>query len=147
VCTGNICRSPMAAALLPLHLSGLGTATDWQISSAGTWTSEGQPAAAEAIQAMAERGCDIRAHRSRLVNEYLLNHHSLILTMALDQKQALQQEFPFYADQVFMLSEMSNVQVNVPDPSGGTLNQFRAVASQIDRLIQRGLPKIIELAA
>lgn len=136
----------MAASLLQLHLASSAQQENWQIGSAGTWTTEGQQAAAEAIQVMAEKGCDIRAHRSRLVNEYLLNHHNLILTMALDQKQALHLEFPFYADQIFMLSEMTGVQVSVPDPSGGTLDQFRAAANQIERLILRGLPKIRELA-
>jgi len=137
----------MAVALLQLHLADSFHLENWQIGSAGTWTTEGQPAAAEAIQVMAEKGCNIQAHRSRLVNEYLLNHHNLILTMALDQKQALHLEFPFYADQIFMLSEMTGVQVSVPDPSGGTLDQFRAAANQIERLILRGLPKIYGLAS
>lgn len=55
VCTGNTCRSPMAAALLQRLLPGA------EVSSAGLYAEEGMPASRHALLAMDEMGLDISA--------------------------------------------------------------------------------------
>lgn len=136
----------MAEALLKAHLAEIVPGENWQVESAGTWTTPGQPAAPEARQVLSEKGIDLSSHRSREVSELLLNQFNLTLTMELGQKDALQLEFPFYKNQIYLLSEMTGVLLDLPDPSGGTPDQFRATASQIESLIVRGLPRIRELA-
>ena len=79
LCTANMCRSPMAAALLARELVALGA--DASVHSAGTLV-DGQPAAPEAVLAMTERGLDISAHRSRLVRADDLAAADLTLAMA-----------------------------------------------------------------
>ena len=61
---------------------------------------EGFPATANAIQAMEERGLELRDHRSRKVTEELLSPYNLILTMESFHKEAIQVEFPNYASKV-----------------------------------------------
>lgn len=63
VCTGNTCRSPMLAALLGEALRRGGVAA--AVESAGTGAFAGDPASHGAVAAMARRGIDLSAHRSR----------------------------------------------------------------------------------
>jgi protein-tyrosine phosphatase len=145
ICTGNLCRSPMAAALFTHRLQKEEPDwTDWRVESAGTWTVNNQPAATEAIKVMSMRGLDISQHRSREVTAELMREYDLILTMEAGQKEALQVEFPFLSKQIYLLSEMSGVKVDVPDPFGKSTTIFEDTADKIDRYIKRGLLQIIK---
>ena len=79
LCTANMCRSPMAAALLARELSARGT--EATVHSAGMLC-DGEPPAPEAVSAMAERGLDISAHCSRLIRASDLAAADLTLAMA-----------------------------------------------------------------
>ncbi len=63
VCTGNTCRSPMLAVLLGAALRSRGV--EATVESAGTAAGQAEPASAGALAAMARRGFDLSAHRSR----------------------------------------------------------------------------------
>jgi protein-tyrosine-phosphatase len=67
VCTGNLCRSPMAEALLRQRLEDANLTPRVQVRSAGVWAQEGRPASAEAIEVMAERALDIEDHRAHVL--------------------------------------------------------------------------------
>jgi len=84
VCTANICRSPMAEALLRARLGE--AAADWRIESAGTWALEGEGAAPRAIKVLKARGIDLSQHRSRVVDASLLNRARLVLVMEKGHK-------------------------------------------------------------
>jgi protein-tyrosine phosphatase len=81
LCTANVCRSPMAAALLARRLSELGVAA--RVRSAGMLRS-GEPPHPEVISVMARYGIDIAAHRSRIACAADLTQASLVLAMARD---------------------------------------------------------------
>ena len=81
LCTANVCRSPMAAALLARRLSGLGVAAP--VRSAGMLRG-GDPPLPEVISVMAWYGIDIAAHRSRVACAADLARASLVLAMARD---------------------------------------------------------------
>ena len=81
LCTANVCRSPMAAALLTRRLSELGVAV--RVRSAGMLRG-GEPPHPEVISVMARYGIDIAAHRSRVACAADLAHASLVLAMARD---------------------------------------------------------------
>jgi protein-tyrosine phosphatase len=66
VCTGNTCRSPMAAGVMRSLLRGAGLQGAIEVDSAGTSVRRtGQPASPLAVEVAARRGHDIAAHRSR----------------------------------------------------------------------------------
>ena len=81
LCTANVCRSPMAAALLARQLSGLGVAA--LVRSAGMLRG-GDPPLPEVISVMARYGIDITGHRSRVACAADLDRASLVLAMARD---------------------------------------------------------------
>ncbi|MPZ69023.1 MAG: hypothetical protein GEU71_05785 [Actinobacteria bacterium] len=64
VCTGNLCRSPMAEAMLKHELSRRGC-TEIEVTSSGTWAGIGDRATSEAIAVLQGRGIDLSSHRSR----------------------------------------------------------------------------------
>jgi protein-tyrosine phosphatase len=76
VCTGNICRSPMAEGLLRARLAARGV--DAVVRSTGL-TARGRPATDEAIAVAAAMGIDIRAHRSRVLNGRMIDDADLIV--------------------------------------------------------------------
>ena len=78
ICTGNMCRSPMAAAALR---SALEPGRDRiQVESAGFVTS-GRPCPPEVLDVMAEAGFDLSGHRSRLVDAAVVEGSELIVGM------------------------------------------------------------------
>ena len=81
LCTANVCRSPMAAALLARRLSELGVTA--RVRSAGMLRG-GDPPLPEVISVMAGYGIDIAAHRSRVACAADLAHCSLVVAMARD---------------------------------------------------------------
>src|SRR5579871_698426 len=78
VCTGNVCRSPMAEGLLRHVTRGR---RDIQVMSAGIGASEGQPPSAFAVQAVKELGIDISHLRSRQLSSDLVKKADYIFGM------------------------------------------------------------------
>ena len=146
VCTGNICRSPMAAALLRRRLEEDPQREGWRVISAGTWASEGRPASAYAIAEMTERGIDIRTHRSRSVTEALMEQADLVLVMTPDHAEALSAAFPDQKDKIYLLSEMVGQTYGISDPYGGTRLEYSYIAQELEQLVDDGYERIVSLA-
>jgi protein-tyrosine-phosphatase len=145
VCTANICRSPMAAALFRARVvQEVPGAENWLIDSAGTWTTDGQRVSENSVRAMASRGLDIRKHRSKGVSEAYLKLFDLILVMEPEHKEALRIEFPEIAAHVFLLSEFSGPAVAVEDPYGASVEMYLQTAEIIDDYLKRGMKRILE---
>jgi protein-tyrosine-phosphatase len=118
----------------------------WRIESAGSWAEPGQPASLEAQQTMQRRGLDISQHRSRPITAQLLEGFQLILTMETGHKEGLRVEFPGFASCIYLLSEMNGELVTIRDPYGGSLQDYEAVANEIDRRLVNGMDRIRRLA-
>ena len=105
VCTGNVCRSPMAEALLRHHLDAAGT-PDLPVSSAGTlgWNSAG--ATEHTITALAERGVWLDGHISRRMNKDLISAASLVLAMTNDHADAVRNHHAGAAPRTFVLGQL-----------------------------------------
>jgi protein-tyrosine-phosphatase len=146
VCTGNICRSPAAQYLLKRRLEHEGL-DDWEVESAGTWALEGRPISAHMASLLAQRGIDASAHRSREINERMIEEADLVLVMTRNHAEALGLELPEQADKVYLLSEMASDQrYDIQDPYGGSLSDYRICVEELERLIQDGFDRIRALA-
>jgi len=106
VCTGNTCRSPLAAALA--------RARGIDAQSAGLAAFPGDPAAPQAIRAAQRHGADLSAHHARNVNEALLSQADRVYVMSAAHRDALLSRYPQAADRVRVLEPP------IPDPYGGS---------------------------
>lgn len=147
VCSANICRSPVAEAILKSLVAVRPDADQWHIASAGTWARYGAPAAILSQQVVQEMGLDISAHQSQPVTLELVEQSDLILTMEGQQKEGLILQFEPYAGRIFMLSEMVGRIEDVPDPVGGVFADYQATAQKIRRFLSAGLDKIQSLSS
>ena len=146
VCTANICRSPIAMALLRNMLEEKQIDGDWRVESAGTWGLDGDPPAAGSQAVMKGIGIDIHDHRARRVDHNLLGSYDLILTMENGHKEALCMEFPAFSDRICMLSEMAGEKKDIEDPYGGVYSGYEQAAEEIQNYLDLGFETIIRLA-
>ncbi len=146
VCTGNLCRSPMAAAFLRARLACDEARLGWRVDSAGIWVTESRPASPYAIAEMAQRGLDLSTHRSRPVTREAIAEADLILVMETHQAEALKAAFPACAPRIRLLSEMIGERFDVSDPYGGSREEYAVIADQLEALIAAGYGRIVALA-
>jgi protein-tyrosine-phosphatase len=145
VCTGNICRSPMAMGFLREKLRKAGLEGEYRVHSAGVWGLENQPPSLHARAMMAQRGIDISDHSSHDLTSEDVDEADLILTMERGQAEAIRLEFSQHANKVHLLSEMIGRHYDIRDPYGGSLYEYHQCAAEIERLIEEGYPRIMEL--
>ena len=148
VCTGNLCRSPMAVAILRELLRRDGREDSHEVRSAGTWTYGGSGPATLAAEAMEERGLDISEHRSRHLSSHDVEEATLIIAMAREHKEAMEAEFAEASEKIFLLRELAGESGDVPDPYGSdSLDLYRQCAAEISLLLQKAYSRILELSA
>ena len=146
VCTGNVCRSPMAAGLLQHRLSVAGLADEYQVRSAGTWASTGARAAVQACQVMTKRGIDITNHRARDISSVDVTEAALILVMTRTHREAIVAEFPDVRTKTYLMSEMIGKSYDIADPYGSSLAHYAYCAEDLSIIIEAGFERILSLA-
>lgn len=105
VCTGNICRSPMAEGLLRRDLADRGV-RGITVASCGVSAWEGSLAEPEAVDALAELGMDISTHVARRITPPMVDDAELILGMATEHRDAVARMWPEAADRAFTIKEL-----------------------------------------
>lgn len=127
ICAGNICRSPMAEALLKAALP------EKTIVSAGIVGLSGQPADPMAVACMAELGVDISKHVGRFLDRNLMLEADIVLTMSSEQVKVIEQQWPFSKGKVFRLGHWNGK--DIVDP----YRQPKAVFMAVRNLIIQGV--------
>src|SRR2546425_8951237 len=95
VCTGNVCRSPMAEGLFRHAVKGRG---DFCVLSAGVGALDGQPPRAYAVQALRGMGIDISQQRSRMLTAELVTQADYIFCMTHAHVDAVHLPYPQTVD-------------------------------------------------
>jgi protein-tyrosine-phosphatase len=134
VCTGNLCRSPMAEALFR-HRAG--DDPGWEAVSAGTYAAEGLPASENAVLALEELGIDLSRHRSQPLTPELVESADLIVVMTDEHRCRVMEAFPAVGNRVFLIKSFgtSKVATDVTDPYGGSFNTYKRIRDEIDRAL------------
>jgi protein-tyrosine-phosphatase len=145
VCTGNLCRSPLAEGLLRERLRRF---PGFAVRSAGT-SAPGGGATPEAVSAARELGADLDTHRSRQVTAALMDEATLVVGMAREHAHWLRGAFPGQAGKVITLGELAAGPggPDVSDPIGSGLATYRRIAQEIDRLLAAAEPEILRRLA
>jgi protein-tyrosine phosphatase len=113
VCTGNICRSPMAEGFVRSMLAERGV-EGVESASCGVSGWEDSPPTPEGIQAMVENGVDISEHRARRLTSPMIRGADLVLAMASEHRDAALAMVPEARDRTFTLKELARLVERLP---------------------------------
>ncbi len=134
VCTGNICRSPMAEGLFRHATEGR---TDCQTISAGVGAMEGQPPSPHAVRALKELDIDISQQRSRMLTPDLIERADYIFGMTHSHVDQINLLFPHAAEKTFLLREfdetLDEFEKDITDPIGGSYETYAYCRDQIEQ--------------
>jgi RpiB/LacA/LacB family sugar-phosphate isomerase len=134
VCTGNVCRSPMAEGLFQHAIRGR---KDFQARSAGVGALEGQPPSAYAVRALRELGVDISNARSRMLTRELVEEADYIFGMTHSHVDSINALFPQAVEKTFLLREfdetLDDFEKDIGDPIGGSYETYAYCRDQIEQ--------------
>lgn len=125
VCVGNICRSPMAEYFLKQQFPQL------NITSAGLSALVDQHADPKAILCMKQHQIDLRAHIAKQINTDEVKRADIIFVMTQNQKNHLEQMWPFARGKVFRLGHWQKE--NVADPYQHEQEFFNEICCRIQK--------------
>ncbi|MDQ6626194.1 MAG: low molecular weight protein arginine phosphatase, partial [Verrucomicrobiota bacterium] len=132
VCTGNICRSPMAEGLFCKLLAGR---RDIAVASAGVHAARGQVPSYHAVQALRADGIDISGLRSQPLTAALVQQATHIFAMTGAHLESIQMLFPQGTEKAYLLREFeepgTTVWRDVPDPIGCGREVYQLCAETI----------------
>jgi protein-tyrosine phosphatase len=131
VCTGNVCRSPIAEGLLRAAFASRLGANAPIVSSAGTMGWSGSAADPNSVEAAAERGVDISDHRARELRTRDVASASLILGMSREHARAVVAQDHDVARRTFTLKELVRLLEALPPAAGGDLVSRVAAADAL----------------
>jgi protein-tyrosine-phosphatase len=142
VCTGNICRSPMAEGLMR-HKSKEAGRQDRIVSSMGIHALYGSPATEYAQRVCKKNGFDISSHKARYLMGNELEKADLILCMEPVHIKFVETFFPWTRKKIFLLGawpDKATRKSAIQDPMGGSYEKYQQVFDLIKSHIERILP-------
>jgi protein-tyrosine-phosphatase len=140
VCTGNTCRSPLAAMLAQRIAAREGM--DLEVASAGISAVDGAAASGHAQFVAHDLGSDLSGHRSRRLDADLVRGADLVLCLTSGHRDAIRREWPERSERVLTLAEIAGSGGDVEDPFGGDLEAYERTARQIEELLETGWAQI-----
>ena len=134
VCTGNVCRSPMAEGIFRHAVQGRG---EYRVLSAGLGAMEGQPPSTYAVQALKELGVDISGQRSHMLTSELVHQADYIFGMTHSHIDTVMMLYPMAAEKTFLLREfdetLDQFEKDISDPIGGSYEVYLNCRDQIEQ--------------
>jgi protein-tyrosine phosphatase len=144
VCTGNTCRSPLAAAALVEALGADRERVD--VLSAGTAAWEGQPATDASVEIAASEGIDLESHRSRRITPALVREADLVVVMEKAHEGAVR-ALGADPERTHVISEWpspGDPDLPVSDPFGASREAYEECWRRIRRHVDRIIPHVRE---
>ena len=133
ICSANICRSPMAEALLRHMRPNL------TVFSRGLYTLGNQPMTNFAAAALVAAGIPVPNHRSRIVCPKDVEQADLILTATMDHKEYVVQNFPNALGKTFTINPGGDIE----DPYASSIADYERTRNEILYALARTwLPKL-----
>ncbi|MGP5313385.1 low molecular weight protein-tyrosine-phosphatase [Psychrobacter faecalis] len=134
VCVGNICRSPMAEALLKQRYPHK------NIDSAGVGALVGHSADPAALEIMAKQEIDITNHVAKQIDEGLAKKADLIFTMSDSQTKWIEERWPFCRGKTFKLGHWQDK--DIADPYRHEMSAFETAYQDIVVSLEQWADKI-----
>jgi protein-tyrosine phosphatase len=143
VCTANVCRSPMAEALLRHALRAQPEPLKaWKIVSAGVAARSGDLVSENSVVALKKVGIDIKTHTSRPLTRELIDEATVILCMTESHRAMIQFNFDPVPRHVYLFREFMPraAEKEIGDPYGGPLSEYEACR---DEMVE-AIPSLVE---
>ncbi|MGI6175452.1 MAG: low molecular weight protein arginine phosphatase [Christensenellales bacterium] len=138
ICTGNICRSPMAEAIAAGCIQNAQPLRNKvRVASAGLYAVVGSDMSLNSKKALQAMGVAFKRHRAQQLDQSLSEAADLILCMEAAHVRAIQAAMPEVAHKVFLLNDHAGLAGDIADPYGGSEAVYQACAQEIDDAVQR----------
>ena len=134
VCVGNICRSPMAEALLKQRYPNK------NINSAGVGALVGHPADPAALEIMNDQQLDVTNHVAKQIDESLAKKADIIFTMSDGQTKWIEERWPFCRGKTFKLGHWKDK--DIADPYKHEKSAFQTAYQDIVDSLEQWSEKI-----
>ncbi|MDA1001310.1 MAG: low molecular weight protein arginine phosphatase [bacterium] len=138
VCTGNLCRSPMAERMLKKFLSREGR-KDVEVRSAGTHAMTGNPSPVEAIQVANQAGIDLTPHQAQPLTDEIVDWADRIVVMSPDHADYIEVNFPHgieKIDEMAIYRPGGRPGDTIKDPYGQSLFHYRQYYGELMEAVQ-----------
>jgi len=126
VCTGNTCRSAMAEGMFKSLVKD-----EFEVSSAGIYAFEGEPASDEAIEAVKEYRVNIENHRASTLSKDMVKSADVIFCMTSKHKQKIIEQYAEAREKTLTILEAANMDGDIIDPYGMPLEEYKNCAKDI----------------
>ena len=143
LCTGNICRSPMAEGLLRHALAGQpAPLKDLRVISAGVAARNGEPVSENSVIALKKAGIDISRHRAQQVTQEMLDEALVVLGMTESHRAIVRRQAAPAPAQLHLFRDFlpSPAEKEIGDPYGGPLRVYEASR---DEMVE-AIPSLVE---
>ena len=143
VCTGNICRSPMAQGLLAHALSAQPEPLrNLKVVSAGVAARTGEPISENTVTALRKVGIDIASHRAQPLTQEMLDRATAILCMTESHRAMIEVQADPVPRHLFLFREFmpGAGDREIGDPYGGPLRVYEAAR---DEMVE-AIPSLVE---
>lgn len=143
ICTGNICRSPMAEKLLQHALAAQSAPLNQiEVVSAGVAAGYGDPASTNSVAALKKVQLDLSRHKSQPVTQDLIERAFLILGMTQSHLDILQHYHTNLPGRLHLFRAFMGADhdIEIPDPFG---QNFAAYAACMDAMAE-AIPSLID---
>ncbi len=134
LCTGNVCRSPMAEGLFRHAIKGRG---EFRVLSAGLGAMDGQPPTHHSVKAMRELGLDISAQRSNALTAEMVRSADYIFGMTHSHVDTVLLLYPSAVEKTFLLREFDDTlepyEKDISDPIGSPYDVYVECRDQIEQ--------------
>ncbi len=143
VCTGNVCRSPMAEALARKMLAER-QREDIGVSSAGTAAADGSPASEGSYLVGLEQGLDLDGHQAQQLTADLVADADVVFGMSRHHVQAVERlGGKGKAHLLGVYAGRSEGEADVPDPFGGDLEEYRMTYALLRDFLTDALDRLL----
>lgn len=145
VCSGNICRSPMAHYYMEKRLYELGIEDKYSITSCGTQAINGDRATNDAIYTISKYNVNLINHKAINVKNIHLENADYIICMTKMHYDFVVTKYPEVASRVGILKKMllkEEEYVDIDDPWGFDLNTYLGCAKEIVVLVDKLILKL-----
>jgi protein-tyrosine-phosphatase len=151
VCTGNMCRSPMAEGVFQSRVKA--ESGPWTekilVQSCGTYAMDGNKPSQYAIQVARQHGIDISGIRSKSLNRVFVEQSDLILAMSIDHLNFILENYPTARQKTFLLKLFNKnrpitLSDSIPDPMGFSIEFYQKTFQEIRMAIDESYPHIMD---